>query len=74
MHIRNISNLIKLISKKLKTKAHIQKKVKQIGDVSFTNSSSKEIYKILKIKPKVGLSIGIDQFLKWYNSKGKNIK
>ena len=70
----NISNLIKLISKKLKTKAHIQKKVKQIGDVSFTNSSSKEIYKILKIKPQVGLSIGIDQFLKWYNSKGKNIK
>ena len=70
----SILDLIKLISKKLKTKEQIQKKPRQIGDVSFTNSSSKEIYKILRIKPKVGLSNGIDQFLKWYNLKGKNIK
>tara|TARA_Y100000768_G_C23983951_1_gene687605 strand:- start:2566 stop:3534 length:969 start_codon:yes stop_codon:yes gene_type:complete len=70
----NILNLIKLISKKLEKKAQIQKKDKHLGDVSFTNSSSKKLNKILKINPKIDLNIGIDKFLKWYSSKGKYIK
>ena len=47
------------------------KKNKQLGDVSFTNSSSKKLNKILKLNPKIGLNIGIDKFLSWYSSKGK---
>ena len=70
----NILNLINLISKKLNKKAKIQRKNKQLGDVSFTNSSSKKINKILKLNPKISLNIGIDQFLEWYHSKGKYIK
>ena len=69
-----IQNLIKLLSQKLKIKAKIEKKTRQIGDVSFTNSSSKKINKILKVKPKISLSLGIDHFLEWYHSQGKYIK
>jgi len=70
----NILNLIKLLSKKINIKPIIQKKQKQIGDVNFTNSSSKKIYELLKIKPKINLDSGINKFLNWYYSIGQKIK
>jgi UDP-glucuronate 4-epimerase len=70
----NIINLIKLLSKKVKIKPIIQKKQKQIGDVNFTNSSSKKIYELLRIKPKIDLDTGINKFLDWYYLIGRKIK
>ena len=61
-----INNLIKLISKKINKNPIIRKEKKQVGDVSFTNSSSSKITRILGFKPKVGLSKGIDNFIKWH--------
>ena len=70
----NILKLLKLISAKLKIKAIIQKKKKQMGDVPFTNSSSFKIKRLLKYEPKIGLNDGIEMFLKWYKSIGIKIK
>jgi len=61
-----INDLIKLISKKIEKDPVIRREKKQTGDVFFTNSSSSKIIKILGFKPKVGLSDGIDHFIKWY--------
>ena len=66
--------LLKLISVKLNTKARIQKKKKQMGDVSYTNSSSFKIKRLLKHQPKISLNNGVEMFLKWYKSVGIKIK
>ena len=63
-----------MLSAKLKKNPKILKKNKQLGDVSFTNSSSNKINKLLNFQPKVNLSTGIDKFLKWYNLIGSKIK
>lgn len=70
----NILKLLKLISVKLNTKARIQKKKKQMGDVSYTNSSSFKIKRLLKHQPKISLNNGVEMFLKWYKSVGIKIK
>ena len=42
-----------------------------MGDLPFTNSSNKKIYKNLKFKPKTSLKIGVKKFLDWYKTYNK---
>ena len=68
-----INNLIKVLSLKLNLKPKIKFKEKQVGDVLFTNSSSKKIENTLRYKPKVKLHQGIDLFIDWFKKIGHKI-
>ena len=68
-----INDLIKVLSLKLNIKPKIKLKEKQVGDVLFTNSSSKKIKNTLGYKPKIKLYQGIDLFIEWFNKIGHKI-
>ena len=56
---------------KLSIQSSIKKIDKQIGDLPFTNSSNKKVFKDLKYKPKIDLDTGIENFVKWYKEYHK---
>ena len=67
----SLNNLVTLVSKINNIKPKIKKINKQIGDLPFTNSSNKKVFKDLKYKPKIDLDTGIENFVKWYKEYHK---
>ncbi len=67
----SLNNLVNLVSKINNLKPKIIKIEKQIGDLPFTNSSNKKVFKELKYIPKVDLNTGIKNFVRWYKEYHK---
>lgn len=64
----NISEVLKIIEKKLNKKANIVFKEAQLGDVVKTNADINYSLKKLNFRPKIPIKIGIERFIEWFRN------
>ena len=63
-----LRKLIELIEHNLKTKAQINRKPMQPGDVSITYADIERASNLLNYKPKIKIEEGIRKFVEWYKN------
>ena len=70
---KKLKDYLKLIEKKLNSKAKVKKLPLQIGDIFKTHSDIKKLKKYTNYKPKTNIEVGISKFIEWYKDYYKLI-